>query len=134
MKLTPYLSFSGNCEEALNFYAKIFNGEIKNLSRFEGSPAESMSEDKQKILHANFEADGLSFMASDGGKGVEGDMVHLSINFDDVEDQQKIFENLSQGGKVTMPLEDAFWGARFGMLTDKYGINWMVNCEIKKGQ
>ncbi len=67
MKLTPYIMFNGQCKEALNFYAKTLGGEIKHLSRFEGSPAESMSSDKQKILHATFEAGEVIFMSSDSG-------------------------------------------------------------------
>ncbi|MDQ3845436.1 MAG: VOC family protein [Bacteroidota bacterium] len=135
MQLTPYLIFNGTCEEALNFYAKALNGRIKDLMRFEGSPAESMTADKQKVLHAHFEADGLFFMASDsgqsGGEEQSSEKVHLSINFDNTEEQEKVFTALSEGGKVTMPLQDTFWGARFGMLTDKFGINWMVNCDKK---
>ncbi len=136
MKLTPYIIFNGQCEEALNFYAKTLDGEIKNLSRFEGSPAESMSADKQKIMHANFEAGDVAFMASDSGEGgpasSNGGMVHLTLDFQNAEELDKVFNVLSEGGKITMPLQDAFWGARFGMLTDKFGINWMFNAELQK--
>lgn len=132
MQLTPYIMFNGNCEEALNFYAQAFHGEIKDLMRFEGSPVENMSADKQKVMHAHFAVDGkIIFMAADGGdqgsSASKGGMMHLSINFQSGEEQQKVFEALSEGGKVTMPLQDTFWGARFGMLTDKYGVNWMFN-------
>ncbi len=136
MKLTPYIIFNGQCEEALNFYAKTLSGEIKHLSRFEGSPAESMSADKQKILHANFEAGEVSFMASDSGEGgtksLNGGMVHLTLDVKTAEELDKVFNALSEGGKITMPLQDAFWGARFGMLTDQFGINWMFNHELQK--
>lgn len=134
MQLTPYIIFNGNCEEALNFYAKALEGEIKDLMRFEGTPAESMSADKQKVMHAHFQGKGIFFMASDSGQGGanQAGMVHLSLNFDDASEQGKIFNALSEGGKVTMPLEDTFWGATFGMLTDKFGINWMFNCDKKK--
>jgi len=138
MKLTPYIIFNGQCEEALNFYAKTLSGEIKHLSRFEGSPAESMSADKQKILHANFEAGEVSFMASDSGEGgtisPNGGMVHLTLDVKTAEELDKVFNALSEGGKITMPLQDAFWGARFGMLTDKFGINWMFNHELQRNQ
>lgn len=131
MDLTPYLMFNGQCEEALNFYAKALNGGIKSLMHFEGSPAESMSADKKQVMHAQFEAPGIAFMASDSGQpGTEpapSGNVHLSINFDSVEEEENIFNALADGGKVTMPLQDTFWGARFGMLTDRYGINWMFN-------
>jgi PhnB protein len=128
--------FNGNCEEALNFYAKVLNGEIKHLMRFEGSPAQDMIADKQKVLHAHFEANGLLFMASDSGDGgpqeTSGGMVHLSLNFDDAEGIEKTFAALSEGGKITMPLQDTFWGARFGMLTDRFGMNWMFNYDKPK--
>ena len=128
MEVTPYLMFNGNCEEALNFYAKVLNGEVKDLMRFEGSPVEGMSEDKQKVLHSNFVAGNVFFMASDAGQPAEGNSpVYLSLNFDSQEEQERVFNGLAEGGKVIMPLDDAFWGARFGMLTDRFGINWMFN-------
>ena len=74
-------------------------------------------------------------MASDSGDGgsqlVKNGMVHLSINFEDLAEEEKVFHALSEGGKVTMPLQDTFWGARFGMLTDKFGVNWMFNYDLK---
>jgi PhnB protein len=125
--------FNGNCEEALNFYAKAFNGEIKDLNRFEGSPAEGMSEDKQKVMHANFVAKGIFFMASDGGKETDkGGMVQLSVNVEDAAELDKVFNAMSEGGNITMPLQNTFWGARFGMLQDRFGVNWMFNHELKK--
>ena len=137
MQIAPYLMFNGNCEEALNFYAQALNGKIENLMRFEGSPAEEMSDNKQDVLHATFVADGIMFMASDGGKNApvetDGGRVHLSLDFNSVEEEEKIYIALSEGGRQTMPLADTFWGARFGMLTDKFGINWMFNYD-KPGQ
>ncbi|MDQ3683154.1 MAG: VOC family protein [Bacteroidota bacterium] len=137
MKLTPYINFNGQCEEALNFYAKVLGGEVKHLSRFEGSPAEDMSADKQKILHATFEAGEVAFMASDSGESESassnGGMVHLTLSdFQSAKELDKVFAALSEGGKITMPLQDAFWGARFGMLIDKFGVNWMFNHELQK--
>lgn len=138
MTMTPYIMFNGNCEEALNFYAKALNGKIKNLMRFEGSPVGPMAAEgeKQKILHSYFEGKGILFMASDAGGGGpklnKNGMVHLSINFDEPDEQKKVFKELSEGGEVGMPLQDTFWGARFGMITDKFGVNWMLNCEKKK--
>ncbi len=132
MHVTPYFTFDGNCEEALNFYAKAFHGQIKHLQRFEGSPAENMSEDKQKVMHSHFAVEGnLLFMASDSGsndqQAANGGMVHLSLNFTDAGKIQQVFSAMGEGGNVTMPLQDTFWGATFGMLTDRFGINWMFN-------
>lgn len=130
MQLTPYLMFNGNCEEALNFYATTLGGDIKHLSRFEGSPGESLSDDKQKIMHAHFEGNGFAFMASDGSGPVnEGSNIHLCVDFKDATAMDNVFNALAEGAKITMPLQDTFWGARFGMLTDRYGINWMFNNE-----
>jgi PhnB protein len=128
MEIMPYIMFNGNCEEALNFYVKALGGEIKDLMRFEGSPAESMTDDKQQILHSHFAVNGNNlFMASDGGKTNEGGMVHLSLNFHNAADIEKAYAALSEGGQQTSPLDDTFWGARFGMLVDRFGVNWMLN-------
>lgn len=135
MTLTPYILYNGNCEEALNFYAKAFNGRIKDLRRFEGSPMEGATPDKQKVMHANFEAAGIFLMASDGGKeGATGGMVQLSVNVEDAGELERVFSAMSEGAQVSLPLQDTFWGARFGMLTDKFGISWMFNHELKKDQ
>ena len=129
--------FNGNCEEALKFYEKALGGEIKDLMRFEGSPMENMTADKNQVMHSNFAVNGnIFFMASDGGFGQPGNgsgMVHLSLNFDDAGKIQQTFAALSEGGNVTSPLQDTFWGATFGMLTDKFGVNWMFNYD-KPGQ
>jgi PhnB protein len=135
MRLTPYLMFNGTCEEALNFYVRTIGGEIKNLSRYEGSPAESMSANKKDVMHAVFEGNGIALMASDGSQkeSVENrGNVHLCLDFNDPNAMANVFNALGEGGKITMPLQDTFWGARFGMLTDKFGINWMFNSESKQ--
>lgn len=131
MHVIPYIIFNGNCEEALNFYAQALNGEVQDLSRFGDAPSEGMEGvDKNQVMHAKLVAQKVIIMASDSGKGTEAPasgMVNLSLDFDNPEDQKKVFDALSQGGKVTMPLQDTFWGATFGMLTDKYGVKWMFN-------
>lgn len=132
-QLSVYLSFPGNCEEAINFYKDCLSGEIVSLQRFGDTPVDSPEEHKQKVMHAEFRAGDIFFMASDGRPDealTPGDMIHLSINLTDAAEQEAIFSKLSAGGRVDMPLEDTFWGARFGMLTDKYGIRWMLNREL----
>lgn len=136
MKLTPYIMFNGNCEEALNFYAKALGGEIVHLSRYEGSPMESMVSDKQKVMHATLIAKDITIMGADDGQrkaeNKGSGAVHLNINFDNTDEEENFFNVLVEGGRSTMPLQDTFWSSKFGMLTDKFGINWMLNCEIKK--
>ncbi|HEX6335249.1 MAG TPA: VOC family protein [Flavisolibacter sp.] len=135
MQIQPYIIFNGNCEEALNFYAKAFGGEVGSMMRFSDAPpdVQGMSNDNNLVMHATFQAKGLMFMASDSGQtapsaqGGGGGMVHLSINFDNAGELDNVFAKLSEGGNVTMPLQDTFWGARFGMLTDRFGVNWMFN-------
>ncbi len=129
-KLVPYIAFTGNCEEALNFYKNALAGEIKSLNRYSEVPDFSSEENKNKVMHSEFEAEGFSFMAADEMKApdsAKGNRVSLSIDFDSSEEQEKVFSDLSEGAEITMPLQDTFWGARFGMLTDKFGISWMFN-------
>jgi PhnB protein len=134
MELEPYLHFGGTCEEALNFYKRVFGGEITSLNRFDGSPLmnELPPEYASKIMHASFVgANGVKFMASDGRPNTThtGTMsrVSLSISTADVAEGERAFRALAEGGTVTMDFQKTFWGATFGMLTDKYGIDWMVN-------
>ncbi len=129
--LEPYLNFAGNCREALEFYKACFKGEITSMQTFGEGNMGADEKTKDRILHAVFKADGLVFMASDGMADFQakpGNMVSLSVDLKDEKEQAAIFSALSEGGKVTMPLEHTFWGATFGMLIDRYGIQWMLNC------
>ncbi|MFI5136087.1 MAG: VOC family protein [Chitinophagales bacterium] len=135
--LVVYLTFAGNCEEALNFYKNALGGEIIMKQTFGESPVPSEENWKNKIMHSQFKAEGIFFMASDNmdGKPVAtGANISLSIDVSDENEQTKIFSALAEGGMVTMPLEDTFWGARFGMLRDKFGIVWMLNHDKPKQQ
>ena len=133
--IIPYLTFNGNAAEALDFYSKALNGEIVFKQTFGDSPMESPEDQKNKIMHASFKAGDLNFLVSDTMKGQAATLssnLSLSLDFKDVESIDKTFAALSEGGKVTMELQDTFWGAKFGMLTDKYGFNWMFNHDYKK--
>ncbi|MGH7708388.1 MAG: VOC family protein [Vulcanimicrobiaceae bacterium] len=136
MELEPYLFFSGNCEEALTFYAAVFGGEITAMMRVGDTPmaAQMPPESHKNIMHANFKSPELRFMASDAspGKSYGEGPISLSLGMRDVAEAQRIFNRLAEGGNVDQPLEDMFWGAKFGMLTDRYGIDWMINCETKQ--
>jgi PhnB protein len=135
MKLYPYLNFNGDCEEALHFYKNAFEGEIIQLGRYGESPMKSPEEIKDKIIHGRLKFGDVILMASDVMNKDQfnrsGD-ISLSLECETAEQLEQVFTKMSEGGKVTMPLQDQFWGARFGMLTDKFGIHWMFNCEKKK--
>ena len=133
--ITPYLNFNGNAAEALAFYSKALNGKILFQQTFGESPMPSADEMKDKIMHASFQADKLTLMVSDCPPeytAVSGNNISLSLNFTDVESIDKTFAALSEGATITMELQDTFWGARFGMLTDKFGMNWMFNHDKPK--
>ncbi len=128
--LQPYLNFNGNCKEAMEFYQKIMGGTLTFNTFGQMDGEQSSPETKDQIMHAYLQNDALSFMASDGGPMGTikfGENVHLSINGTDEERLTKIFEGLSEGGTVKMPLAPAPWGDTFGMLTDKFGVQWMVS-------
>lgn len=137
MKLTPYIHFAGNAREALEFYKNALNGEIVQIGTYGESPVPSDEDYKDKVMHARLVFDGNMIMLSDVFKGQQvstGGNIQLSIQMDDVNKMDEVFKRMAEGGKVTMELQDAFWGARFGMLQDRFGINWMFNCELKKAE
>lgn len=135
MLLIPYIIFNGNCEEALNFYAAALGGEVKDVSYYEGSPVEDRVNDKSKVMNGSMVAKSVHIMASDSGQGggqtADSGMVHLSLSFDSLAEQEEVYKALGVEGNITMPLQDTFWGARFGMLADKFGVNWMLNYDKK---
>lgn len=132
MKLIPYLNFAGNTEEALNYYQKVFNGTIHDLNRF-GDMFPPETNYKDKIMHARLEFGENMLMFSDGMPGTpvdHGNGIYLSIGLNDEAQARSIFDQLSEGGRITMPLEVQFWGALFGQVMDKFGVSWMINCEM----
>lgn len=136
MKLIPYIMFNGNCEEAVNYYVKTLNGELKELQRY-GEMEGANAADKDKILHVRFLINGNDlFMASDASGSAPREagsgMVHLSLDFKNENEMLNVFSKLADGGTVTMDLQDTFWGAKFGMLTDRFDIKWMFNYDKKK--
>lgn len=135
--VNTYLNFSGNCEEAFNFYKSVFEAEFSYIGRFGEMPpqegCEPMNEEfGNKIMHVSLPIGNTILMGSDTGGDwaptfVQGNNFSISINADSKEEADVLFNGLSAGGMVTMPMADTFWGAYFGMFTDKFGINWMVN-------
>jgi PhnB protein len=133
--INPYLNFSGDTEEAFNFYRSIFGGEFVGLTRFKDTPEEGKLSDleKEKIMHISMPVGKQNIlMATDalesmGHKVTAGNNFHLSVEADSKEEADKIFKGLSNGGKSTMPMQNTFWNSYFGMLTDKFGIQWMIS-------
>jgi PhnB protein len=130
-QLAPYIFFYGRCEEALEFYAGAFGGTYE-LQRVADSPMADQvpAESRNGVMHATFTAPGITFMASDGRdvKPIDPDAgnISLALTAPDRAEGEHIFNALAQGGNVTMPLDEAFWGKRFGMVQDRFGNEWMV--------
>jgi PhnB protein len=130
-QLVPYVFFYGRCAEALEFYKGAFGGSYEKMLVKDTPMASEMPPGSgDRVMHASFTADEIKFMASDGQdtKPVDPDAgnISMSLSFDDAARGEAVFNALSAGGKVGMPIKEAFWGGRFGMLTDKFSTEWMV--------
>ncbi|MCP2027120.1 PhnB protein [Flavobacterium sp. HSC-32F16] len=134
--VNPYLMFNGTCEEAFLFYKSVFGGEFPYIGKFKDAPAEEGGEqlseaDANRIMHVSLPIGNTILMGSDthpryGDVGF-GDNFSISINTESTDEADRIFNGLSAGGHIEMPLNKTFWGAYFGMFKDKFGVNWMVN-------
>ncbi len=132
--LGVYLNFDGTCREALNFYKDCLGGTINYMQTFGESPMDVPLEVKDRIMHADFKCDEIYFMASDTMPGMsigQSGMITLNLGFTDLNEQVEVFNKMSEGGKIDMELQNTFWGSKFGMITDKFGIKWMFNCPIE---
>ena len=133
MKLCPYLSFDGQCETAFKFYEECLGAKVQVLMPFAGSPMadECPEEWGPKIMHGELLLGDRVLMGSDAMPGqyeaTQG--TSLMIGIDDPDEAEKTFKALAEGGKVTMPIEETFWAAKFGALIDRFGIPWMINCD-----
>jgi PhnB protein len=133
--ITAYLTFDGNTEEAFSFYRSVLGGEFTSLSRFGDSPhgANMPDADRRKIMHVTLESPNGIIRGNDHlammGPYTPGNTIALSVHPRSAETARALFEGLSAGGTVYVPLDRAPWGALFGMFTDRYGIRWMVNHE-----
>ena len=126
----PFIMFAGNCQEAIDFYQKAIGAELLYSQKWGETPhAQPGLEDK--IMHATIKVGDSNIMMSDGSPEdvPESSNIQLAIGLDDVGKAREMFDNLSDGGSVTMPLDKTFWAEAFGMLTDKFGVKWMVNCD-----
>jgi len=135
MQINAYLSFEGECEAAFQFYEKVLGGKIDGLFRYAGTPIANQvpPEWGQKIMHIRLVVDGSELMGADSppGRGAGGPAKRfcMSIGLKDQDQAKRLFSALSEGGSVQMPLQQTFWAAQFGMLVDRFGIPWMINCE-----
>jgi PhnB protein len=127
-KLYPYI-FSEDARKQAEFYAQALNGEIVNVLTFAEAP--NMPEElKDKVMHLVLQAAGITFFMADAVEDVErGTALDLTLEFSTEEEARNAFTKLSEGGKVIMPFEKAFWGAMFGRVEDKYGIRWQIVTE-----
>lgn len=137
IQLNPYLTFNGNCEEAMEFYKTVFGGEltISRFGDFSGPDMQTPEEYKNKVMHAMLRTDDLMFMASDCAPGVSvsvGENISMSLSGPDDAKLSGYFEALSADGTVTMPLATQVWGDKFGMVTDKFAVQWMVDVGTTK--
>ena len=140
-----YLNFKGNCEEAFNFYKSVFGGEFPYIGRFKDMPPQEgmppLPKDMEnKIMHVSLPVSKETMlMGSDTGgewapSFIQGNNFSISISAESQQEADRFFNELSKGGKVTMPMNKTFWGDYFGMFADKFGINWMVSYNMQKQQ
>jgi PhnB protein len=136
--VNPYLVFNGNCEEAFLHYKSVFGGDFSYIGRFNEMPAaedggctEVSEKDANRIMHVSLPIGNTILMGSDSseqsGDVKFGGNFSVSVNVESTEEADRIFNGLSKGGNAFMPMDKTFWGAYFGMLTDKFDVNWMVN-------
>lgn len=131
-EITPYLTFDGNCREAMTFYASSLGAELQMMPFSEAPKGEFTfpQEAKDRVMHARLSKGQAVLMASDSLPGMPfhaGSNFSVTVDCDSAEEVESLFAALQKNGEVTMPVQDTFWGAHFGMLTDQFGINWMFN-------
>jgi PhnB protein len=136
-----YLNFNGNCEDAFGFYKNVFGGDFTYMGRFgEMPPSEEHpipDSDKNLIMHVSLPIGNSILMGSDcGGEWApsfkQGNNFSVSVTADSKDEADRIFNGISDGGQVTMPMNQTFWGDYFGMSTDKFGVNWMISFNAQR--
>ena len=130
-EMITYLNFDGNAGDAMKFYARCLGGEL-SLMHFSEAKVDVPPNAQDRIMHAKLTKGSCTLMASDIQPGEpfnKGNNFYICLNCESLEETESLFSSLAEKGKVTMPLQDTFWGARFGMLQDQFGINWMFNFE-----
>ena len=138
MQWNPYLNFNGDCQEAFRYYERVLGGKIIMMMSHADMPADAQAQTppewKNKIMHARLVVGDQVLMGSDSPPGhfekTQG--MYVALQVDDPDKAERIFAALADNGAVRMPIQQTFWAIRFGMLTDKFGIPWMINCEAKQ--
>ncbi|MFC2952162.1 VOC family protein [Marinicaulis aureus] len=137
MSLNIYLTFDGDCEEAFDYYKSVFGGEFAVKQRFSDGPPEMVGvaeDEKNRIMHVSLPLGDNVLMGSDRAQGHAGSLVkgnNFSISFTPSSraEADAAFDKLKDGGKESMPMQETFWGSYFGMVTDRYGVQWMINMD-----
>jgi PhnB protein len=140
--VNPYLNFPGTTEQAFNFYKSVFGGEFTSLQRFKDTPEANRvaAQDADKIMHIALPiANGNVLMATDAIESMghalkEGNNFYLSLETESEDEANKLFDKLSANGKVAMPMAKTFWGSYFGMVNDKFGVQWMISYTLPQGK
>src|SRR5438046_6844344 len=140
--VNPYLNFPGTTEQAFNFYKSVFGGEFTSLQRFKDTPEANRvpAKDADKIMHVALPiANGNVLMATDALESMghplkEGNNFYLSLETESEDEANNLFDKLSANGKITMPMAKTFWGSYFGMVNDKFGIQWMISYTLPQGK
>lgn len=138
-KVNAYITFNGNCEEAFQLYRSVFGGKYLYIGRYRDVPAADRQifrpENDNKIMHVSLPVStetilmGCDNAEANGEEAVIGNNISLSIHTDNQVEADRLFTELSVGGQIKMPMSQTFWGAYFGVLTDRFGINWLINCD-----
>jgi PhnB protein len=133
-QITPYLHFGGDADAAIKHYEATLGAKVGDIMHFGDVPEHSFGpEAKDLIMHTTMQLGAATLMLSDVPPGfalTRGDNVQVTVEFDDVDEMTRSFTGLAEGGEVNMALHDAFWGAKFGMLTDKFGVRWLFTCPL----
>lgn len=132
MAFNPYLFFSGNCREAFTRYKEVFGGELVVMTNADAPEDQRMpGVPGDTVMHAALTFDGNLLMGSDDPTGDDGPKVGMAVNYTvaGVDEARRVFDGLSEGGQVTMPMAEMFWAPAFGMCVDRFGVPWMVNAE-----
>ena len=131
MQFVNYVNFNGNCRDAFEFYHQVLGGEIDGMMTYAEMPMEGVPDDwNDKILHAQLNVNGALLMGSDAPPGDyhQPDGAYVCLLLDTSEEADRVFGDLSQGGEIYMPIDETPWAKRFGMLRDRFGVPWMINC------